>query len=217
MRRAGHVRFRKLLDATESLVAEMSIQDVGLSQIAERAQVPTASIYHFFPTREAALLALAAEHHDILQRIAREELRPPPQTWQELVRRKVVQSTTHYNEHPAALRLFLSAGITVELRTADITQTMVLAEIRANLLNHYFDMPPVRDWVRRLATSIAIVDGICILSYSQFGYLTPEFMEDAHSASVAYLRTFLPERIERRQTPETPKHAVLQDPKEKIA
>lgn len=197
-RRAGHVRFKKLLEATDSLVAEMSIQDIGLYQIAERAQVPTASVYHFFPTKEAALLALAAEHHGILQQIAREELQPPPQTWQELIRRKVVQSTTHYNEHPAALRLFLGAGITVELRAADINQTMLLAEIRANLLNHYFDMPPVREWVRRIATSIAIVDGICILSYSQFGYLTPEFIEDAYSAAIAYLRTFLPERIERR-------------------
>ena len=62
-RRAGHVRFKKLLEATDSLVAEMSIQDIGLYQIAERAQVPTASVYHFFPTKEAALLALAAEHH----------------------------------------------------------------------------------------------------------------------------------------------------------
>ncbi|MGX7874585.1 TetR/AcrR family transcriptional regulator [Mesorhizobium sp. ORM6] len=207
-RRAGLVRFRELLDATESLLAEMSIQDVGLYQIAERAGAPIASVYHFFPNKEAALLALAAEHHEILQRIAREQLQPPPQTWQELVRRKIVQSTTHYNEHPAALRLFLGAGVTVELRTADAMQTLRLGEIRANLLDHYFDMPPVRDWVRKLATSIAIVDGICILSYSQCGHLTPEFVEDAHSASVAYLRTFLPEHIERRQTPKAFEPAV---------
>jgi len=203
VRRAGHARFRKLLEATDALLAEQSIQDVGLYQIAQRAGVPTASVYHFFPNKEAALLALAAEHHEALQRIGRELLHPRPQTWQELVRRKIVQSTAYHNEHPAALRLFFGAGVTVEVRTADITQTRRLAEIRANLLEYYFDMPPVRDWVRRLATSVAIVDGICILSYSQHGHLTPALVEDAHLASVAYLRTFLPETIECRPAPQT--------------
>jgi AcrR family transcriptional regulator len=198
MRRAGKVRFQKLLDAADSLLAEQHVQQIGLYQIAERATVPTASVYHFFPNKEAALLALAERHHEGLQRIARAPLLPPPETWQDLVRRKVAGSADYHNEHPAALRLFLGAGVTVELKSADMTQTMRLAEIRAKVFSYYFDMPPVRDWVRRIATSIAIVDGVFALSYSQYGYLTPDFVDDAHRASIAYFRTFLPEQLDHR-------------------
>ena len=78
-------RFQKLLDAADSLLAEQHVEQIGLYQIAEQAAVPTASVYHFFPNKEAALLALAERHHEALQCIARAPLLPPPETWQDLV------------------------------------------------------------------------------------------------------------------------------------
>ncbi len=38
--------------------------DIGLYQIAEEAGVPPASTYHFFPTKDAAFLALAQRYLD---------------------------------------------------------------------------------------------------------------------------------------------------------
>jgi AcrR family transcriptional regulator len=196
MRRPGHIRFTQLLGALEALLAEHSVQDVGLYQIAERAGIPAASVYHFFPNKEAALLALAAEYHTALHDLASEPLDPPPSSWQELVRRKVTHAAEYHNNHPAALRLFMGAGVTVEVKTADTGQTVRLAQRRALVLHHYFHVPHVPDWERRLATSIAIVDGVFGLSYAQHGIITPEFADDAWRASIAYLRTFLPEQLE---------------------
>ena len=56
-RKPGQVRFRKLLDALDELLATSNVQDIGLYQIAAKAKVPNASVYHFFPSTEAALLA----------------------------------------------------------------------------------------------------------------------------------------------------------------
>jgi AcrR family transcriptional regulator len=203
-RRPGHIRFRQLLGALEALLEENSLQKVGLYQIAERAEVPAASVYHFFPNKEAALLALAAEYHTALHDLASEPLNPPPASWQDLVRRKVTLAADYHNDHPAALRLFMGAGVTVEVKTADTGQTVRLAQRRAQVLDAYFHVPHVPDWERRLATSIAIVDGVFGLSYAQHGIITPDFVDDAWRASIAYLRTFLPEQLEGRPNPPAP-------------
>ncbi len=203
-RRPGHVRFRQLLSALETLLEENNLQKVGLYQIAEKAGVPAASVYHFFPNKEAALLALAAEYHIALHDLASEPLDPPPASWQDLVRRKITLAATYHNDHPAALRLFMGAGVTVEVRNADTGQTVRLAQRRALILDAYFEVPHVPDWERRLATSIAIVDGVFGLSYAQHGFIAPAFVDDAWRASIAYLRTFLPEQLERKARPVIP-------------
>jgi AcrR family transcriptional regulator len=52
-------RYERLLDATESLLSAQDAGSVGLYDIAKHANVPPASVYHFFPTKEAAFVALA--------------------------------------------------------------------------------------------------------------------------------------------------------------
>jgi hypothetical protein len=44
------------------------------------------------------------------------------------------------------------------------------------------------------------------LSYSQHGHLAPDFVDDAHRASIAYFRTFLPEQLDRRAQLEHVEH-----------
>jgi AcrR family transcriptional regulator len=201
-RRPGEMRFNVLLQALEALLAENSLQDVGLYQIAEKAGVPSASVYHFFPNKDAALIALADIHHKALEAIALEPLVPSPAGWQDIVRRKVTRSAQYHNEHPAALRLFYGAGVSAEIKVADTSQSIRLAQRRAELLNRHFDMPVVPDLLRLLATSIAIVDGVFGLSYSQHGNIAPVYIEEAHRASVAYLRTYLPEILVPRVEPD---------------
>ena len=192
-RRPGELRFNSLLQALEALLEQNSLQEVGLYQIAQRAGVPSASVYHFFPNKDAALIALADVHHKALEQIAREPLEPLPCGWQNLVQRKITRAAHYHNEHPAALRLFFGAGVSAEIKVADTSQSLRLGHRRAELLERYFLMPAVPDLARRLATSIAIVDGVFGLSYSQHGLITPVYVEEAHRASIAYLRTYLPE------------------------
>ena len=66
-RERGVVRYRELLDALEVLLETHHPDDVGIYQIAEAAKAPPASTYHFFPTREAAFVALAGRHLDRFQ------------------------------------------------------------------------------------------------------------------------------------------------------
>lgn len=200
-RKPGQVRFRKLLDALDQLLANSSVQDIGIYQIAAQAKVPNASVYHFFPSAESALLALAEVHHDALLDLSRLRLPEPPARWQDLFRLKMTATAHYHNDHPAALRLFLGANISVEVKTADTSQYHRLADARTRLLEHYFHMPFIPEWERRLATYYAIIDGVFSLSYSEHGFIRDDYIAEAHQAGVAYLRCYLPEMLAPRGAP----------------
>lgn len=194
-RRPGQVRFRKLLDALDQLLESNQVQDIGLYQIAAQAKVPNASVYHFFPSAEAALLALAEVHHNALLELSSQPLPQRPTRWQDLFRQKMTAAAHYHNVHPAALRLFLGANISVEIKSADVSQYHRLVDARSRMLNDYFQMPVIPDWERRLATYFAIIDGVFSISYIEHGFIRDDYIADAHLAGVAYLRCYLPEII----------------------
>ena len=198
-RKPGQVRFRKLLDALDELLATSNVQDIGLYQIAAKAKVPNASVYHFFPSTEAALLALAEVHHNALLQLSMLPLEVRPARWQDLFRQKLISAAEYHNSHPAALRLFLGANISVEVKSADISQYHRLVDGRSQLLSYYFHVPAMPDWERRLATYFAMVDGVFSLSYSENGYIRDDYIAEAHLAGIAYLRCYLPEILATRE------------------
>ena len=196
LRKRGVERFEVLLDATEALLADRTNDDVSLAQIAEKAGVPLASVYHFFPNRNAAFVALAQRFHNALHAIALEPLQPPISGWQAVIASRQMIGAKYLNAHPAALRLFMGAGVSVDVRNTDLNGNADLARDRVKFLNRYFEMPPIRDLEKRIAISIALMDGIWALSYSAHGRITDEYVEESTRASVIYLRCFLPEFIE---------------------
>ena len=203
-RKPGKLRFRKLLDALDQLLASNNVQDIGLYQIAAQAKVPNASVYHFFPNAEAALLALAEVHHEALREQARQYLSTPPRSWQDLFRQKLAAAAQYHNNHPAALRLFMGTNISAEVKSADISQYHRLVDERTRLLEHYFHLPVIPDWRRRLAIYFAMVDGVFALSYNENGFIRDEDIAEAYQAGTSYLRCYLPEFLAPRESQAAP-------------
>lgn len=193
VRKHAQERFDALLDATEGLLAESLNEEVSLAQIAELAGVPLASVYHFFPNRNAAFEALAQRFHSELWRLAAQPLEPAPATWQEMIERNQLRSSKYLNSHPAALRLFMGAGVSVQVRNLDMHGNAVLTRLRADQFVRYFDVPRVPDFERRLAIALAVSDGIWALSYSAHGRITDDYIVESVRAASVYLRCFLPE------------------------
>ncbi|GLK86134.1 TetR/AcrR family transcriptional regulator [Ancylobacter defluvii] len=201
-RRRGQIRLKALIEATDALLQEHDVSEVGLYQIAEQAGVPPASIYHFFPNKEAALVALAEDYLERLVARSIEAPPSPPANWQELIGWRIRTSARFYNEHVPLMRLFLGASISAEVRQRDMAGTLAVSRTRAEMFDRHFVMPPIKDWIGKLATSLAIADGIWALSYSQNQSITDESIEEGVRAVTAYLRCYLPEWIEPRdQTP----------------
>lgn len=193
LRQRGIRRVEILLDATQSLLVEAPEVEISLASIADRADVPLPSIYHFFPNRNAVLVALAVRFHEELTRAAGVPLDPAPATWQEIIERRQIGGAAYLNAHPAALRLFMGAGVSVEVRNLDFQGNASLAETRANEFRQWFDCTALSDLEDRLAVSIGLVDGIWALSWSKHRHLSESHVTESIRAAISYLRCFLPD------------------------
>lgn len=198
MRNRGIKRVQLLLDATEFLLADKSNADVSLAQIADRAGIPLASAYHFFPNKNAAFVALAKRFNEHFYRSAIEPMYPPPTSWQEVIAAKQKKGAAFLNGRPAGLRLFLGAGVSVDVRAADWAGNEAVARSRVKFLEAYFHLPFIRDLQTKITVAIAAQDGIWALSYGRLGFISPAFVAASTEASIAYLRNYLPQHIEPR-------------------
>ena len=194
-RRRGVARHALLLDATEMLLVAHPDADLSLAMIAEVAEVPLPSVYHFFPNRNAILVALAERYHADLAAMANQRLDPPPDGWQDIIRRRQGAGVAYLNAHPAALRLFMGAGVSVEVRTLDLRGNASLAAVRAAEFRHWYDCGALGDLEHWLAVSIGVMDGVWAISWAEHRVITPAYLDESVRASVAYLRCHLPETL----------------------
>lgn len=213
MRRRGVERYNLLLDATETLLTDTGDEDISLAQIAEAAEVSLASVYYFFPNRNAVYVALA---HRFSDEIYRRSILPPtdpePQSWQELLDMKHRNAAAFQNSRPAALRLFLGAGVSAAVRNADFTGNARIARGRARMLEAYFEMQPMPQLAHWLETSAAAMDGIWALSYGRHGHITEEYRREGTACAVTYLRRYLPEFLPRKSLTQAALDALDAEP-----
>lgn len=195
LRARGIKRVEVLLDATEHLLAYTRNEDISLATIADEAGVPLPSVYHFFPNRNAVLVALAGRYHRDLAKLSSQPLDPEPLDWQELIRIRQRNGARYLNRHPAALRLFMGAGVSVEVRHLDLRGNAALAARRAEDMRQRFDCGSLHDLEHWLAISIGIMDGIWAISYAEHGSVTDAYVVESSRAAIAYLRCFLPEQL----------------------
>lgn len=195
----GHLRYEALVDATEELLRTEDPDEVGLYRIAEQAAVPPGSVYHFFPTKEAAYTALAMRIMDLLVAVHREPIPAAAlPSWQDLFRIDISRARDFYNARPAGLKIFYGGYGGVDARKIDQSVSFNLAKAGYARMNAIFHMPFLSQPEKRFECRIAILDAIWSLSVRQHGTINDAYFEESYQACVAYSRTFLPERIELR-------------------
>lgn len=195
----GVRRYVQLIDATERLLVRHSPDEIGLYQIAEEAGVPPASVYHFFPTKEAAFFALADNYLAGFGKLA---VSPIPasalSSWQALMARDFRLAMQYYNAHKPALKIFLGGYGGEETRQADQKFMQRNAEHVLSRMNQLFVMPLIRDIKTKVEVTLQILDGIWRISYIRHGEIVENFYQEAVRACVAYWRLYLPEYLELR-------------------
>lgn len=197
-------RYERLLDATESLLSENEPSTVGLYDIAKQAGVPPASVYHFFPTKEAAFIALAERYLEQLGATTRATPldRNRIRHWSDIYVLGSQRVFDFYNENPVLLKLFFGSALSPEIRRRDLDYIKGLSENGYAWMNSYFIMPYIPDAEVKFSIIYAIFDGVTSASYERYGRVTDEYRDELIAAIVAFCRTFLPEVIPLRP-PET--------------
>lgn len=196
----GIARYEALLEATEALLQDANPDEIGLYQIAEKAGVPPASVYHFFRTKEAAYQALAERYLEGLLELHSQPIEARKlKTWQDLVAIDMRRAMDFYNARPAMLKILYGGYGGVEARNIDILVTDQMAASAAARLNRVFHVPFFRNDTKKNQVSLALLDAIWTVSVRLHGKITEEYYEEGYRVIVMYRRLFLPEFLEPRE------------------
>lgn len=195
----GQKRYEALIDATEFLLRSEDPDEVGLYRIAEQADVPPASVYHFFPTREAAFTAVAIRVTERLLEVHRAPVRARQiLSWQALFELDVGRAREFFTSNPAGMKILYGGYGGIDSGNVDRAVSTRIAISAYDRLNRLFHMPFMREASRMFEVRLAILDSLWSLSVRRHGSITQQYFDESLQACLSYSRTFLPERLELR-------------------
>lgn len=196
----GRARYEALLDCVEAMVVERDPTEIGFYEIAEKAGMAAASVYHFFPTKNAMFLALAERYFDHFRRGASVELDAArPSTWQDYFRQRHERAVAYYNANVPAMRLILGAQPFLDIRSVDNLVNKELSRRSYERLGCFFHLPYIVEPERKFLIGLSLADATWRISFTEHGRITPDYSAEATRAVLAYMRTFLPEDLEPRE------------------
>lgn len=70
----GQRRVEQILDAAESVFAEVGVDGASMQAIADRAESSVGSLYHFFPNKDAVIEALGMRYAERVSRVNEEAM-----------------------------------------------------------------------------------------------------------------------------------------------
>ena len=200
VRGRGVARYAALLDAAHELLQHEDPATIGLYQIAERAGVPGPSAYHFFPTKEAAFVALAERYvKEVLEIHAVPIEARLINGWQDLHVIDNRRAMKYFNDNPAAAKIIYGGYGGAQAREIDRIFNRKLARGSYDRHSKIFHMPYIAEPEKVFEINLAIFDGIWEVSMRREGLISEAYLEETEKACFAYLRLFLPEKIELRQ------------------
>lgn len=192
----GVQRYGELLDALDRLLESNHPDDIGIYQIAEEANAPPASTYHFFPTKEAAFVALAARYLKQFRQGMRTPIRASAfASWLDLLAYDSRASVKYFHQHPAALKLLIDRKGGSRVRELDIEHNRVIAKSYVHRIQAAFALPDIPDAADKFHILLEIQDAIWAVSYVNHGQITPYFENEAIRACRAFIRLYYPEEV----------------------
>ncbi|MCW8125751.1 TetR/AcrR family transcriptional regulator [Microbulbifer halophilus] len=199
-RKNGREKYEKLLDTLETLLKTREVADISLADLSEAAGVPTASVYHFFPNRDAGVTALADRYFNS----SRAELDIPSQArewnnWQDLITLFCERTRENYEASEPVKKLKFGPEVSWAVRDLLQDNNRRLARTLRDLFAQAFELPPSQDWEERFLQAITINDAFWSLSYARHGRISNSMAAEGRRAAIAYLKLYLGELLERRQ------------------
>jgi len=197
VRGPGIIRYKELIDATEALLSVNPPETVGIYQIAEFAKAPIASAYHFFPTKDAAFLALMERY--VINFI---EISALPvdlidiEDWQSLITLELKRASEFYISHPAAMKIFYGGYSSEALLMSDREFQLSISHALKSRLETVFHMPEIDNIEIILHSCIVMMDAIWSLSHHLHKTITEYFFQESCKALLTYLELYIPKKVE---------------------
>jgi len=187
----GKLRFNAIVAAAEELVFELGIDNVSTHKVAQKAQVPAASVYQYFPSM-GALLGVMAEKHfmpafDIAQELMdNTEIR----SWHALADSVVDTAYEFYTRDKLSEILFLSTytspGVE-DFAVSRLSRIVTWHVSNFSVLYKKSDLTPLPD---KLSLCIQIIETIFRRSLLIHGEITEHYQQEGKLIVNSYLNEF---------------------------
>lgn len=188
----GRKRRKLLLKAAYDLLCVRPLEDVSFRDIADKADVPEGSAYHFFANRFDVFSTLAKELSD--QFIEAHQRKVPPsqrKSWRTLAEHLIDVGVQLYAENPPARQLLIGGKTPPEVKQADRLNDRAVGNVMYEVFAEHFELPDTDEMRNAFYYFIEITDLIFTLSVIEHGEITPALIAEAKRAGTGYLSTYL--------------------------
>jgi AcrR family transcriptional regulator len=198
-RARSQARIDSILDAARELLAAEGVASLSIYSVAERAQIPPSSVYHFFASVPAMLEALTADVHAAF----RASLQAPVDhdtlhSWRDLSRIVEMRMLKIYNDDAAARQLILAQHGLTEVNQADRQHDIELGHLMFEVFDRHFQLPTLPDDVDVFALAMELGDRVYARSMQLHEQITPRMAEEGMRVFDAYIGLYLPPFLPKR-------------------
>ena len=195
-------RIDSILDAARTLLAVEGVASLSIYSVAERAQIPPSSVYHFFAGVPALLQALTGDVHAAFRACLQAPIdHQALGSWRDLSRIVEQRMLKIYNEDAAARQLILAQHGLTEVTQADRQHDLELGQLMHALFMRHFELPVLPQDVDVFALAMELGDRVYARSIQLHEHITPRMAEESMRVVDAYLGLYLPPFLPKRESP----------------
>lgn len=198
-RARSQARIDSILDAARTLLASDGVASLSIYSVAERAEIPPSSVYHFFASVPALLEGLTADVHAAFRDSLQQPIDHAQLThWHDLSRLVETRMLNIYSEDAAARQLILAQHGLTEVTQADRQHDVELGNLMHELFARHFHLPVLPDDVEIFALALELADRVYARSVQLHNAITPRMAEEGQRVFDAYLGLYLPPFLPKR-------------------
>ena len=139
----SRIRLQALLDAAEEVIVESGLQGLAMREVARRANLPIASVYHYFPSTAALIRALLERQFEKMNGILENGLKTRFPMHDaafsiEQVEALIDDIATYFFNTPSASELLAGLHAYPDFRILNIEDTKKNAALLEPVLAHFF-------------------------------------------------------------------------------
>lgn len=201
-RASSQARISAILAVARELLSEQGVANLSIYSVAERAQIPPSSVYHFFASVPALLEALTADIHAAFRACLQEPINHQQlRDWRDLsaiVEQRMLAIYAHDN---AARQLILAQHGLSEITQADRQHDIELGELMQQVFARHFELPPLPDDIDVFTLAMELGDRVYARSVQLHGSISPRLAAEGMRVFDAYLGLYLPVLLPKRPEP----------------
>ncbi len=188
VRSDGVATYEKLVSTIDTIFARDDSRTISLKELADAANVPVASVYHFFPVPEAALAALVEQYIEKAAVEIMSNLEPAEgSNWQGIVNEIFARGRVFNEKYPAAKKVRLCPHSSESARYLLLESNWTLAAAIASEFDRLFVLAPHLHIVDDLAMTIILTDALWSTSIALHGEITDQYAAEAERAVASFL------------------------------